>query len=169
MIDPRNDLGHPIPILVRFLRPTVKDGPRLISFLRHAPKSQGAKSEKGKSKGNRPKKRKKPTQRCGLLVACVSEGEAVRRTRLPVALLSHAGGKNPVYRPFLLARRLHISYHGSDIRPCPGWARRTTSANCGWMLAVLAELYRLDATACVVVVADSWPARCRSPVASHPL
>ena len=75
------------------------------------------------------RKARSPHRRCGLPVACFSEGEAVRRTRLPVALLSRAGGKNPVYRPFLLARHLHISYHGSNIRLCPGWAQGTTSIN----------------------------------------
>ncbi len=68
-----------------------------------------------------PKKNKKPAQGNGLLVSCVSEEEAVRRTRLPVAILSQASGQNPVDRPFLLARHLHISYHGSDIRLCPPW------------------------------------------------
>ena len=140
---PRNDLGHPVLFsLIGFLRPTVKDGPRLISLLRHDSESQEAKSEIRRSD---TKKSKKPTQRCGLLVACFSEGEALRRTRLPVAFLSQAGGKNPVYRPFLLARHLHLSYHGSDIRLCPGWTQVTTSANSlAKMLAVLAELHQLD-------------------------
>ena len=40
--------------------------------------------------------------------ACLSEGEAVRRPRLPVALLYRASGQNPVYRPFLLARQLKV-------------------------------------------------------------
>ena len=36
----------------------------------------------------------------------VSEGEAVRRPRLPAARLYRASGQNPVYRFFLLARQL---------------------------------------------------------------
>ena len=63
MIDPRDDQGHPILFsLIGFLQPTVKDGPRLMSFLRHDAESQGAKWEDGKSERNSPKKRKKPTQ-----------------------------------------------------------------------------------------------------------
>ena len=50
----------------------------------------------------KPRKTKKPAEKQRRAsCACFSEGEAVRRPRLPVALLSRASGQNPVYRPFL--------------------------------------------------------------------
>ena len=41
--------------------------------------------------------------------ACFSEGEAVRRTRLPAALPYRASGQNPVYRLFDLARQQSVA------------------------------------------------------------
>ena len=72
-------------------QPTVKDGPRLTSFLHHDSESQGAKSEKGKSKGNGPKKAKKPAHReAGFSHAIVFFfGEAIRQPRSSAAHVSY--------------------------------------------------------------------------------
>ena len=57
------------------------------------------------------KKNKKPAQReADFLLRVFSEGEAERRTQLPVAHLFQASGQNPVCRPSLLARQLLLAY-----------------------------------------------------------
>ena len=86
------------------------------------------------------RKARSPHRRCGLPVACFSEGEAIRRTRLPVALLSQAGGKNPVYRPFLLARPLLYPSTVRTFGYAPVGHGTRPSANCLRCWHALAEL-----------------------------
>ena len=70
----------------------------------------------------RQEKQEAHVKEAGVLLRVFCEGEAVRRTWSPAVHVSYrTSGKNPVYRPFLLARQLFADYHVSKHLQCPKW------------------------------------------------